>query len=100
MKKKLVRLMACLAGLGLALFLIRMTPVQMVAQANRVGSPAAEARPEPIALACPGRIEGKSETVAVGAGTDGVIQAIRVREGDEVTKGEALAEIACSDLQS
>ncbi len=100
MKKNLIRLMACLAGLALAMFLVRMTPVQMVAEANRVGSPSSQTRQEPIALACPGRIEGKSETILVGAATDGVIQAIRVHEGDEVKQGQALAEIGCSDLQS
>ena len=100
MKKNLIRVVICLTGLALALVLVKLTPIQMVAQANRVAAPVAEASQEPIALACPGRIEGKSETISVGAATDGVIQAIRVREGQDVVKGEALAEIGCSDLNS
>jgi len=100
MKKNLIRVAVCLTGLALALLLVKMTPIQMVAQASRVASPVAEVSPEPIALACPGRIEGKSETISVGAATDGVIQAIRVHEGQDVEKGEALAEIGCSDLNS
>jgi len=100
MKKNLIRIALCLVGLALALVVARMTPIQMVAQANRVASPGAESAQEPIALACPGRIEGKSETISVGAATDGVVQSIWVHEGQSVTKGEALAGIGCGDLES
>jgi multidrug resistance efflux pump len=100
MKKNLIRIALCLTGLAVALLTVRMMPVQMVAQANRVATAAPEAAEEPIALACPGRIEGKSETISVGAATDGVIQAIWVREGQRVTRGDALAGIGCSDLES
>jgi multidrug resistance efflux pump len=53
-----------------------------------------------VVVACPGRIEGRSDTIAVGAATDGVVQSVQVREGQKVDKGAVLAEIGCSDLQS
>jgi HlyD family secretion protein len=56
-------------------------------------------RPEVI-LACQGRVEGRTETVEVGAAADGVIQAVYVKEGDKVRRGMKLAEIGCGDLQA
>ncbi len=53
-----------------------------------------------IALASPGRIEARSDLVNVGAGIDGVIRSIHVREGQTVQRGEVLADLACDDLQS
>ncbi|HEX5230576.1 MAG TPA: efflux RND transporter periplasmic adaptor subunit [Bryobacteraceae bacterium] len=53
-----------------------------------------------ILLASPGRIEARSDVVNVGAAIDGVISAIRVKEGQTVRQGEVLAELGCSDLQS
>ena len=53
-----------------------------------------------IALASPGRIEGRSELVNVGAAIDGVVRAIHVKEGQLVHRGDVLAELGCSDLQS
>jgi ABC exporter DevB family membrane fusion protein len=64
------------------------------------------ARPEPlheadsIAVASPGRIEGRSDSIDVGAAIDGVIQAIHVREGQQVKRGQVLAELDCRDLKS
>ncbi|MGH9665741.1 MAG: HlyD family secretion protein, partial [Bryobacteraceae bacterium] len=51
-------------------------------------------------LASPGRVEGESDTIRVGAAIDGVIRAIRVREGQRVSKGQILAELECADLTS
>lgn len=53
-----------------------------------------------VSLACQGRVEGRTETVEVGAAADGVIQTAFVKEGDKVSKGARLAEIGCPDLQS
>ena len=53
-----------------------------------------------VALASPGRIEGKSDSIEVGASTDGVIQKIHVREGQWVARDQILAEIDCRDLKS
>jgi HlyD family secretion protein len=55
---------------------------------------------EPIALASPGRIEGLSESIEVGAAVDGVVRTIYVREGEAVKRGQMLAELDCRDLQS
>jgi HlyD family secretion protein len=57
-------------------------------------------RPEPVVLASPGRIEGLSDLVGVGAAIDGVIQTIHVKEGQLVQQGAVLAELECNDLQS
>lgn len=53
-----------------------------------------------IALASPGRLEGRSEAIQVGAATDGVVQAVHVREGQRVVSGQVLVEIACDDLKA
>jgi multidrug efflux pump subunit AcrA (membrane-fusion protein) len=52
-----------------------------------------------IALACPGRIEGRSDVVNVGAAIDGLVRAVYVKEGQSVPQGDILAELHCSDLQ-
>jgi ABC exporter DevB family membrane fusion protein len=72
---------------------------------NRESSPDAsdvlnrETMPE-VMLACPGRVEGASEAINVGAGADGVIAEIRVFEGQQVRKGDVLAVIDRRDLNA
>jgi ABC exporter DevB family membrane fusion protein len=66
----------------------------------RLTSVTRETSPELVALACPGRIEGSSDAVNVGAAADGLVRAVHVKEGQTVHKGDVLAELACSDLQS
>jgi HlyD family secretion protein len=53
-----------------------------------------------IILASPGRVEGRSETFEVGAGADGLIKAVYVKEGQLVSRGAWLAEIDCPDLKA
>jgi ABC exporter DevB family membrane fusion protein len=55
---------------------------------------------EHVVLAAPGRIEGRSDTIQVGAASDGVIEAVFVNEGDEVRRGQILAKIGCSDTEA
>lgn len=55
---------------------------------------------ERIVLAAPGRIEGRSDTIEVGAAADGVVEAVFVNEGDEVRHGQVLAKIGCSDTEA
>lgn len=55
---------------------------------------------ESVVVACPGRIEGRSDTISVGAAADGVVQAVHVHEGQTVEQGATLAEIGCSDLRT
>jgi multidrug resistance efflux pump len=54
--------------------------------------------PHDVALASPGRVEGASEAIELGAGLDGVIAELRVREGDRVQKGDTLAVIDRREL--
>jgi multidrug resistance efflux pump len=68
--------------------------VQAAAPEPKAGSSAA------VVAASPGRVEGRSETISVGAAADGVVQAIYVHEGEPVKEGARLAEIGCSDLHS
>jgi HlyD family secretion protein len=60
----------------------------------------AESPAESVTIASPGRIEGQSDPIDVGAAIDGIIRVIRVREGEEVFRGEVLAELDCRELQS
>jgi len=57
------------------------------------------ARPN-VVLASPGRTEGRTETVQVGAATDGIVREVFVKEGDRVTRGARLAQIDCQDIQA
>ena len=53
-----------------------------------------------VVLASPGRIEGRSDTIEVGAAIDGVVSAVLVQEGQQVTRDTVLAEINCPDLRA
>jgi HlyD family secretion protein len=53
-----------------------------------------------VVLACPGRVEGASDVINVGAGADGVIAEIRVVEGQAVHAGDVLAVISRRDLNA
>jgi HlyD family secretion protein len=69
--------------------------------------PSTDAKSEPppttgetisIVLACTGRVEGDSEAISIGAGIDGVIARIHVKEGEQVTAGEIMALIERDEL--
>jgi HlyD family secretion protein len=53
-----------------------------------------------ISVASPGRIEAQSDAIEVGGGVDGVIRSIFIREGQNVRRGQVLAELECGDLKS
>ena len=53
-----------------------------------------------VVLACPGRVEGASEAINVGAGIDGVIAEMRVKDGQHVGAGEIIAVIDRQDLNA
>ena len=53
-----------------------------------------------IVLACPGRVEGQSEVINVGAGADGVLTAVLVQEGQQVRAGQVIALINCREIES
>lgn len=51
-----------------------------------------------IVLSAPGRVEGASESIEVGAQMDGVVRTILVEEGQLVKKGQKVAEMHCPEL--
>jgi multidrug resistance efflux pump len=51
-----------------------------------------------VLFAAPGRIEGLSDTIELGAAADGILKTIYVRENQRVEKGTLLGEIACDEL--
>src|SRR6266487_2353378 len=53
-----------------------------------------------VVLAAPGRTEGRTETVQVGAATDGIVKQVFVKEGDHVVRGTKLAQIECQDIEA
>ncbi len=61
---------------------------------------AAEASKSSPALAAFGRIEGRGETISLGASADGVVKEIYVTDGQKVSKGTLLAAIDCEDVRS
>lgn len=70
--------------------------------ASGTPAPAAESAPSApkVLFACQGRVEGRSETVEVGAAIDGVVTAVYVEEGRQVRRGQVVAEIGCEDLKA
>lgn len=53
-----------------------------------------------IVLACPGRVEGESEVINIGAGVDGLLTAVLVQEGQQVRTGQVIARIDCREIES
>ena len=49
-------------------------------------------------IAAPGRIEGATDTIDLGTTLDGRLAEVRVREGERVEAGQALALLECSEL--
>ena len=82
---------ACLCGV-IAIVAAGCSQPSVTAQQN-AGSP-------PPVLAAPGRVEGQSEVVEVGAAVDGVLAEVLVKEGQAVKAGELIARIACDDLEA
>src|SRR5215204_1317893 len=56
--------------------------------------------PEGIAVASPGRVEGASDSIAVGAAVSGIVQNLYVAEGQDVQSGAVLARIGCQDVNA
>jgi HlyD family secretion protein len=53
-----------------------------------------------VTLASPGRVEGQTETISVGAAADGVVKTVLVTDGQKVTEGTILAVLGCEDLKA
>lgn len=57
--------------------------------------------PSPLAvLGATGRVEGRGETIALGASADGVVERVFVVDGQQVSKGALLAKIGCADISA
>ena len=93
------RIMVAVLSLFAAILIVYSFATKTGASAH-IGAEVQAPRPDPVVLAAPGRIEGLSDLVGVGAAIDGVIQTIHVKEGQRVQQGAVLAELECNDLQS
>jgi HlyD family secretion protein len=51
-----------------------------------------------IVAAAPGRIEGSSDAITVGASVSGIVESVAVQQGDRIKAGQVLVHIACSDV--
>jgi ABC exporter DevB family membrane fusion protein len=54
----------------------------------------------PSALAAFGRIEGREETMFLGASADGIVKEVLVTDGQTVNKGALLAVIDCDEIRA
>lgn len=53
-----------------------------------------------IAAAAPGRVEGSSDLILVGASVTGTVERVDVRQGDRVKAGQTLLRILCDDQKA
>ena len=86
---------------ALALFIGVLLGAAAVWRTGRVEATAVASPPPPKhapLAAAQGRVEGMTESVEVGAATDGVIKAVFVKEGDTVTRNQPIAAIDCENL--
>jgi HlyD family secretion protein len=81
-----------LIGAPLVIWLETQRPREQPASRERAESP-------PV-LAAQGRVEGRDETISLGASADGVVKEVLVRDGQQVSKGALLAVIDCDDLRA
>ena len=89
----LVAAVAVIAGLNLG----------VLARRGPGGAPAdggAAAGPATSPVAGPGLVEPKSESIRIGAQVSGRLQRVLVEEGDRVTTGQVIAEIANDDYRA
>jgi ABC exporter DevB family membrane fusion protein len=63
-------------------------------------APLHEATASDVQLAALGRVEGRGETISVGAATDGVVKEVLVTDGQKVNEGALLAVINCDDISA
>jgi HlyD family secretion protein len=74
--------------------------VRQPAAATTVAAKSAAQPVSGVVAAAQGRVEGRTENIEVGASADGVIRRIAVREGQEVSRNQIIAEISCDNLDS
>jgi HlyD family secretion protein len=53
-----------------------------------------------VVAAAPGRIEGSTDAIPVGASISGIVEQVLVRQGETIKAGQVLLRIACADVAS
>jgi multidrug resistance efflux pump len=53
-----------------------------------------------IAAAAPGRIEGSSDAISIGASINGLVERVLAHQGDHVTSGQVLLTLVCDDQKA
>lgn len=97
--KLTILILSILAVTGLLVFALARNGFQKQAVASGESQKGTKAHDD-IVLACPGRVEGQSEVINVGAGADGVLTAVLVQEGQQVRAGQVIALIDCREIES
>lgn len=99
--KLIVLILSILALTGLLVFALARNGFQkQTLAADESQSQKGTKAHDEIVLACPGRVEGQSDVINVGAGADGVLTAVLVREGEQVRVGQVIALIDCREIES
>jgi HlyD family secretion protein len=94
--RKLFMLLAAAIALAVPLYVwMQRTPEPKRADSRDAAGTASVSG---VQLAALGRVEGRGETISVGAATDGVVQTVFVTAGQRVSKGMLLAAIDCDDI--
>jgi HlyD family secretion protein len=83
--------------LGIAIVIV-IGAIAVVVEREHSSTPAVASVSQKIVAAAPGRLEGATETMALGSSASGVIEEILVKQGDHVAKGQLLARIECNDI--
>jgi|SRR5581483_4868302 len=61
---------------------------------------ASESTNSRIAASAPGRIEGSSDMISIGASITGIVEGVLAHQGDHVTAGQVLLSIVCDDQKA
>src|SRR5512143_459115 len=94
MKRRLIT-----GSLIVVLGILTVTLVGAHSRSSKISEQAVR-QPEAHLIAGPGRVEPHSEDIKLGAELSGKLKNILVEEGDQVTRGEVLAELENSDYRA
>lgn len=98
--KLIVLILGILAVTGVLVFALARKGFRQQTLATDENQTAGTKAREEIVLACPGRVEGQSDVINVGAGADGILTAVVVQEGQQVQAGQVIATIDCREIES
>jgi len=85
-------------AVGLGVFLL--TASLMVARRGHEMTATTPMKHAPELIAGPGRLEPSSEDIKIGSELSGRLKAVKVEEGDEIRRGEVLAELENADYRA